>query len=112
MSGLHTFSIGRAGKLLSLALAGAFVSLAAIQTADAQTRRVDSRSLTCSQVQSMINQRGAVLLSTGQYTFDRYVSNRNQCQHGEVLYRDTVPTKDNGRCRVQRCADDFRFYRD
>lgn len=112
MSDLHNFLFGKVSKTLALAFLGSAFLLVTFQPADAQSRRVDSRSRTCAQIQSLINQQGAVLLSTGAHTFDRYVSNRNQCQHGEVLYREFIPSKDTGRCRVQRCAEDFRFYRD
>lgn len=61
--------------------------------------------MTCSQVQSMIERNGAVVLSTGQYTFDRYVYTRNFCQHGEVTRNQWVPTKDVARCRVRVCID-------
>jgi hypothetical protein len=112
MSGFQFFMSRKTSKFLTIACLSAAFTLTAIQSSDAQSRRVDSRSRTCAQVQSLIDQHGAVLLSTGVHTFDRYVSNRNQCQHGEVLLREYVPTKDTGRCRVQRCAEDFRFYRD
>lgn len=68
--------------------------------------------MTCAQVQALISQRGGVVLSTGQHTFDRYVANRNFCQHGEILKRDYVPTRDNNRCYVQRCANNQPFYFD
>ena len=94
-----------------MALAVGLFLISAVPQADAQSRRPLSTAMTCAQAQSMINQRGAVVMSTGQYTFDRYVSNRNFCQHGEFLKRDSVPTKDNNRCFVQRCesATPFRF---
>lgn len=92
-------------KLAILLAAGSSVTLATVPAADAQSGRPNSTAMTCGQVQSMINQRGAVVLSTGQHTFDRYVSNRNACQHGEILRRDYVPTRDNNRCYVQRCVN-------
>ncbi|WP_422374746.1 hypothetical protein [Roseibium sp.] len=92
-------------KFALFVVAGGSVTLASLPIAEAQSRRPNSTAMTCGQVQSMINQRGAVVLSTGQHTFDRYVSNRNSCQHGEILRRDYVPTKDNNRCYVQRCVN-------
>lgn len=92
-------------KAAVLIAAGGGLTFVTINAADAQSRRPNSTAMTCGQVQSMINQRGAVVLSTGQHTFDRYVSNRNFCQHGEVLRRDYVPTRDNNRCYVQRCIN-------
>ncbi len=92
-----------------LAAATGLLMAAFVQPADAQSGRPDSRSMTCEQVQSMIAQRGAVVLSTGQYTFDRYVSNRNSCQRSEVLKTDYVPTKDAKRCAVRRCVGRSQF---
>jgi len=96
-------------KLALLAIAGSSMTIAGMTAADAQSGRPNSTTMTCGQVQSMITQRGAVVLSTGQYTFDRYVANRSFCQHGEVLRRDYVPTRDNNRCYVQRCTNPQRF---
>ncbi|MCX2724208.1 hypothetical protein [Roseibium salinum] len=93
------------------AAAATVLILAAVLPATAQSRRPDTRTMTCGEVQSLINQRGAVVMSTGQHTFDRYVANRNFCQHGEVLERDYVPARDNDRCYVQRCAIDLQFER-
>lgn len=98
-------------KPVFAAAAATGLLLAAVLPATAQSRRPDTRTMTCGQVQSLINQRGAVVMSTGQNTFDRYVANRNFCQHGEVLKRDYVPTRDNNRCYVQRCAIDLQFER-
>jgi hypothetical protein len=71
----------------------------------AQSGRPNSTTMSCGQAQSMINQRGAVVMSTGRYTFDRYVANRSFCQHGEVTRRDYIPTKDNAKCYVLRCVN-------
>lgn len=101
---------GRLGWMA--AAAAAALALSAVQPAAAQSGRPDTRSMSCAQVQALISQRGGVVLSTGQYTFDRYVANRNFCQHGEILKRDYVPTKDNNRCYVQRCSNNQPFYFD
>ncbi|QFT34329.1 hypothetical protein K1718_24780 [Roseibium porphyridii] len=108
-----SFPAAAAGKCFAIAIAGTALLLPTILDAEAQSRRPLSTSMTCSQAQSMINQRGAVVMSTGQYTFDRYVSNRNFCERGEFLVRANIPTKDKRRCTVQRCdsASPFEFNR-
>lgn len=78
--------------------------------AEAQSRRPNTQGMTCAQVQSLISQRGSVVLGTGPHTFDRYVANRNFCEAGEVLFRDFVKTKDNPKCFVERC-DQFTPFR-
>jgi hypothetical protein len=71
--------------------------------ADAQSRRANSTSLTCAQAQSLIAQRGAVLMNTGPNTFDRYVNDRGSCQVNEYAKTDFIPTKDKKKCAVKRC---------
>lgn len=72
--------------------------------ADAQSRRVNSQSISCDQVRTMISKQGAVIMNTGRNTFDRYVSNRSFCQVNEVAKSDFIPTKDNAKCPVRRCG--------
>lgn len=91
-------------RLAISALAAASL-LAGAAVAEAQSGRPNSTAMTCAQVQSLINQRGGVVISTGRHTFDRYVANRNFCQHGEVLRKDWIPTRDSNRCYVTRCVD-------
>lgn len=70
----------------------------------AQGRRPDTRTMNCAQVQTMIEQRGAVVMSTGQHTYDRYVSDRFQCTfNSEVAVRAYVPASDTRSCPVRRC---------
>ncbi|MHA7774933.1 hypothetical protein [Roseibium sp. M-1] len=88
-----------------LARAVLFGFASVLVTTGPAAARPNSNAMTCAQVQSMINQNGAVVLSTGQYTFDRYVSNTNFCQHGQITRWDYVPTKDARKCRVSRCID-------
>lgn len=84
----------------------AFVAgLAVLSLSGIAEARPSSTAMTCAQAQSMITQNGAVVMNTGQYTFDRYVANLNFCQHGEVLRWDYVPTRDAPKCRVQRCVN-------
>jgi hypothetical protein len=98
-------------KIAGVALLSGGLAIAGVTAAGAQSGRPNSTAMTCGQVQSLINQRGAVVLSTGRHTFDRYVANRNFCQHGEFLKREYVPTRDTPRCYVQRCESGrpFRF---
>lgn len=86
----------------------AFVS---VLPADAQSRRPDTRTMTCSQVQSMIERNGAVVMTTGRNTFDRFVFTRNSCPHGDVTRNEWVTTKDVSRCLVRICVNprQFRF---
>ncbi|WP_269583933.1 hypothetical protein [Roseibium sp. Sym1] len=94
---------------LAIAVLATGTTLAGAGVSQAQSGRPNSTTMTCAQVQALINQRGAAVISTGRYTFDRYVANRNFCQHGEVLYKDYIPTRDTNRCYVQRCQEFQRW---
>jgi hypothetical protein len=85
-------------QLVRLAVA-AFLTFAATQA----EARPDTRAMTCDQVVSLIERDGAVVLTTGQLTYDRFVAGPGACSVGEAIRAVTVPTRD-GPCRVLRCA--------
>lgn len=70
--------------------------------------RPDARSMSCEQVQSLILSNGAVVLTTGQHTYDRYVANRSFCNREETPVMESLSTTDTNRCRVYRCEFDPR----
>ena len=74
----------------------------------AQGTRPDARQMTCGQAQSLIKQRGAVVLTTGTYTYDRYIAPNGFCSVGEMPVMDTIPTRDDPQCRVYRCTANDR----
>ena len=78
---------------------GVCALIAFTATAGAQGRP-DTRSYGCAQVQAIINQSTAIVLSNGPYTYDRYVSRRNYCGLGQEAVYDYVPAADTPRCRV------------
>jgi len=41
--------------------------------------------MTCAQAQALVTTTGAIVMSTGQYTYERFVAHRGFCRHGEVL---------------------------
>jgi len=62
--------------------------------------RPDLRQMTCLQAQQMVQRNGAVVFTTGQYTFSRYVLDRRFCNRGEAAFPQLGPTRDNPRCLV------------
>jgi hypothetical protein len=56
--------------------------------------------MTCQQAQNMVASRGAVVMSTGQHTYDRFVANPGFCEVAEWAYTATAPTKDTRSCRL------------
>lgn len=89
----------------------AAATLVALSTAAIAQGRPDSRQMSCGQVQSLIEQRGAVVLTTGQHTYDRYVSYRGSCSWPSVPTRTTIKAADTDRCPVYNCerADRLLF---
>lgn len=76
--------------------------------------RPDVRKMTCQQVQQMVLERGAVVATTGKYTYQRFVSDYLYCDYWEWATPVRVKTKDTSKCRLYICEqrpDDFGFGR-
>lgn len=100
--------IGRAelvdGAMKRIALVLAF--LACGSGVQAQPRQ-STLNLTCAQAQRTIFGRGAAVLSTGTYTFDRFVRDLSFCEVNEYLDPAFVPTRDTPQCPIgYRCRTD------
>jgi hypothetical protein len=80
----------------SLALS---VSVAATDIAAAQGRPDTSR-MSCASARQLVSRHGAIVLSTGPSTFDRFVSNRSYCMPTEQTEPAFVRTTDNRQCFV------------
>lgn len=66
--------------------------------------RPDARKMDCSQVQALINQDKAVVLATGQHTYDRYVANSRYCSMGDFGQLQLISTRDTSQCAVHHCT--------
>ena len=62
--------------------------------------RPQSTRMTCGQAASLVFQRGAIVLGTGGYTYDRYVRDRGFCEIAETTKAAFAPTLDNPQCFV------------
>jgi hypothetical protein len=77
--------------------------LALLIAASQAEARPDVRSMTCEQTQALVDRSGAVVLTTGTYTYNRFVSRRgNYCSSGETARPVYVQTRD-GKCRLYIC---------
>jgi hypothetical protein len=74
----------------------ALFSLLSASVADA---RESTLAMTCAQANALVAQRGAVVLSTGRYTYNRFVARRGSCNLGEYGVSGWAPARD-GRCRI------------
>lgn len=59
-----------------------------------------SLDLTCRQVAELVNNRGAVVLSTGPGLYDRFVRDGSFCEVGLVPAPAWIPTRDSSLCLV------------
>ncbi len=86
----------------------AIAMMATAGGAQAQPRPFTPR-MTCGQIQQLVVARGAVVLSTGTHTYDRYVRDRSFCEINEYIEPIWVPARDTPQCPVYRCKDEDPF---
>lgn len=68
--------------------------------------RPSSTAMTCAQAAGLVRARGAVVLGTGGFTYDRYVANQGFCLPTDYAENAFVPTRDVPQCLVgYRCKD-------
>ena len=84
--------------------------LVAASSAQAQGRP-DARTMTCGEVRSLIKERGAVVITTGRYTYKRFVAHRGFCLYSERIGHDWIETRDIAECRLRICVDPDKFKR-
>ena len=94
-------------KRLALVLAG----FACATSAVAQSRP-STLAMTCGQAAGLVASRGAIVLGTGGYTYDRFVRDDRFCLRGESTEPVWVPARDTPQCFVgYRCTDRRGFDR-
>ena len=97
---------------LKTAVASAVMALSFALPAEA---RVNTTNLTCRQAQDLVYSRGAIVLSTGRNTYDRFVVNRSFCPNGDYTEPAYVRTRDRRSCNIgYTCTVDspWEKYRD
>lgn len=82
-------------KLVAATAAALVVSVTVAQA------RLDTRTLTCAQVNALVAQEGQVMLNTGPNTFDRFVSENGFCDRDQVLQPRVVQASDTAQCPVR-----------
>ena len=86
-----------------------FVLLTLASTASAQTQ-LDARSVPCAHLAATVRNRGAVVISSGPYTYDRYVTGGQFCVRPEIAVPAWISTVDAGQCFVGYvCRDRLTF---
>jgi hypothetical protein len=74
--------------------------LLAMGSATTAMARPDTRTMSCAQAVALVRAQGAVVMSTGDFTYDRYVAGGAHCMALQITARATAPTADNPKCRV------------
>lgn len=101
----------RNGGLTALALVTAIAAMP-VMANDAQARP-DVRRMTCQAARNFVAAHGSVVMTTGQYTYERFVSSRQYCNFDEELDTKYVPTLDTPRCPIDYyCRPRMRLFND
>ena len=66
-------------------------------------------TMTCAQARGLVAAHGAIVLSTGRTTYDRFVAHEGFCQRDEWAAPAWVPTRDTPQCPVAVCREDERW---
>ena len=71
-----------------------------------------SLSMSCQTARQIVSSRGAAVISTGRYAYDRYVVSSQFCVLGETTEPAWIPTADTPQCFVgYRCRElDLDFF--
>jgi hypothetical protein len=87
----------------------ALVLASILMAAGPALARPNTTAMTCSKAHSLVQSHGAIVLSTGTWTYDRFVAHQGHCMLGEVTRPAWVPTRDNAQCFVgYTCQHDDR----
>lgn len=85
-------------------------TLLGLMAGEALAARPDTRAMTCAQARGLIAQYGSLVMTTGQYTYDRIVHNRGFCGPGQDTQWLTAPTLDTPSCRVGYVCRERLFF--
>ena len=102
LKGLHMFK-QYAAPILTLGIV--FSTIAAPVVAQG---RPDTRRMSCDQAQDLVDRHGAIVMTTGRYTYERIVRNRTYCDYDENVWQVYAPTRDEDRCNIgYKCVPEY-----
>lgn len=85
-------------------------SVLLLAMADIAYARPDVRTMSCAQAKALVLQSGAVVMTTGRHTYDRFVAGQSYCYPPDVIQRAWVATADTNQCQIGfTCEQRFRF---
>jgi len=88
------------------------ITLAALLTSGsiAEAARPNTLDMTCAEAAATVARAGAIVLSTGVHTYDRFVATGAYCLPLETTERALAPTIDTPYCQVgYRCKQRERY---
>jgi hypothetical protein len=90
-----------------------FPVLTLLATTSTLAARPSTLDMTCAEAAALVASRGAIVLTTGQFTYERYVAHRGFCSIGEVTRPAYAPTLDTPTCSIgYRCEFRHRVQND
>lgn len=90
-------------------LVAAAAAAAIAATPAAAQGRPDTRQMTCAEANALVDRAGAVVMTTGRFTFRRFVAHRGYCDRWEITMPEYAPTRDNPRCVIHGVCTDPPF---
>lgn len=87
-------------------------AVGAFSASQVSAARLDVREYSCSQIQALVQQKGAVVLTFTDNTYDRIVRNRNFCDFGYVTKNFSTATADTSACTIgKKCVEPIPLFR-
>jgi hypothetical protein len=93
-----------------------FTLALSLLTCPAMAARPSTLDMTCDQARNFVASHGAVVMTTGRFTFERFVAHAGYCMWDEYAAREWAPTRDASQClvgyacRYRPSEDDFFFF--
>jgi hypothetical protein len=75
-------------------------ALAVLASASLGYARQSTLNMSCAQAAALVASQGAIVLTTGQHTYERFVAHPGFCMLGEYGKISYAPTADTPQCRI------------
>jgi hypothetical protein len=77
-----------------------FALVLTLATSSIAGARPNTTTMTCAQAAATVAQAGVIVLSTGEFTYERFVSGISRCGPRQTTGPGIAPTRDNPSCQV------------
>ena len=74
--------------------------LALLPTTSIAAARPNTTAMSCGEAAATVARAGAIVLTTGEHTYERFVSASTFCLGGEIAEPGIAPSADSERCQV------------